>query len=247
MTRPSVSNMLCSAKKDSLKCNRADETRLLDPEKKPMPSEFRKKRDQERKRKSREALLEAATRVFGRKGYHKTLVSDIVTEANVGQGTFYRHFANKREIFETLLDRFIEKLLAEFSDMSAHLPENVEQYRDASQRAIERMAAVIDANHEIAALFLREAQSIDRQFEEKIMGFSQRFAGLARYYLDHAIAHGFARRCRSEVVAQALFGIGVHMIERWLKGEFSDISREELIAEVVNFAFLGFGPREGDR
>ena len=49
-------------------------------------------------------LLSASRTVFGRKGYHRTGVADIVTEAGVARGTFYRHFEGKREAFSAVVD-----------------------------------------------------------------------------------------------------------------------------------------------
>ena len=206
-----------------------------------MPTPLRKKSNEARRRRSRTALLDAAQRVLVHKGYHSTLISDIVAEAGVGQGTFYRHFSSKREIFETLLERLIAALLSEFSDMSTHLPKDVEGYRQASISALGRMAVILERNREITLLFLREAPAIDRDFEAKISTFYQQFASLAQFYLDYAIAQGFARPCRSEIVAQCLVGIGIHLIEVWLRDENTDARRQELINEVVTFAFKGFG------
>ena len=79
--------------------------------------------NQARKEKSRKILLDAAVKVFARQGYHDTLVSDIVAEAGVGQGTFYRYFKDKREILDTVFEQFVEGLLGQFAEMSAH-PEN---------------------------------------------------------------------------------------------------------------------------
>ncbi len=53
-----------------------------------MLSELRKTRNQQRTERRRQALLDAAGKVFTRQGFHRTLVSDIVAEAHVGQGTF---------------------------------------------------------------------------------------------------------------------------------------------------------------
>jgi len=204
-------------------------------------SALRKKVDEERKRRSREALLEAARTVFARKGYHATLISDIVGAAGVGQGTFYRHFRSKREIFERLIDRFTERMLGEFSAMSSALPMTVEAYQAASVSAISRIAAIIDDNREIMRLILHEAPSIDEAFKTKIDNISQQFAVLAKFYLDHAIANGFARPCRTDVVAQSLVGIGLHLMDVWWSGMFPNITREALIEEVVTLAFRGFG------
>ena len=197
--------------------------------------------NQARKEKSRKVLLDAAAQVFARQGYHDTLVSDIVNEAHVGQGTFYRYFKDKREILETLFDQFVEGLLGEFNEMSAHLPTNQREYRDASVAALKRVAASVEQNRALALFFIREASGIDRQFEEKVQSLYNRFARLAQAYLDYAIGKGFARPCNAPVVSQALTGIGVWMANQWWLGRVSDLTIDQLIEETVDLAMYGFG------
>jgi len=206
-----------------------------------MPSALRRQKDEERKHRSRELLLSAATAVFSQNGYHHTLISDIVSRAGVGQGTFYRHFESKYEIFDTLLDRFIESLFENFYEMSTHLPTTTDEYRQASMGAIMRLAQVIEQNRELTLLFLTEAQTIDAGIEEKVHGIYDRFAQLAKFYLDHAIEHGFARPCNSAVVSQSLVGIALRLINKWWKGGIAGASLPDVIREVVDFAFKGFG------
>jgi AcrR family transcriptional regulator len=52
-----------------------------------------------RKADSRQRLLAAARRLFIERGYHATRPQDIARAADVGHGTFYLHFADKRECF----------------------------------------------------------------------------------------------------------------------------------------------------
>jgi len=202
---------------------------------------LRQQSDEKRKRDRRKSLLNAAAKEFALTGFHKTLISDVVAKAGVGQGTFYRYFTSKREIFETLIDEFTGSLILEFSEMTSKLPTDVEEYRTASISAISRVAATIDQNREIAMLFLREAPAIDKEFETKMEGIYSQFEQLAGFYLQHAIAHGFARQCRTDVVARALIGIALRLIDDWLSDRMHSMSREQLIEEVVNFAFWGFG------
>jgi hypothetical protein len=70
-----------------------------------------------------------------------------------------------------------------------------------------------------------------------------RFAILAKSYLDHAIESGFVRPCRSEVVAQSIVGMGLRTAEMWLDGRYSEIPVDDLISELVDFAFNGLEPR----
>jgi AcrR family transcriptional regulator len=52
-----------------------------------------------RKSASRERLLAAARQLFTKRGYHATRPQDIARAADVGHGTFYLHFADKRACF----------------------------------------------------------------------------------------------------------------------------------------------------
>lgn len=53
----------------------------------------------------REAILDAATRVFGRLGFHDAKMADIAAEAGVAAGTVYNYFKNKEEVFRSILER----------------------------------------------------------------------------------------------------------------------------------------------
>lgn len=209
-----------------------------------MVSELRKLKDAERKQQTRQALLVAAGTVFSRKGYHATLISDIVAEIGVGQGTFYRCFENKREAAELLFGQFVEAMLAEFAPMQSHMPGNVTEYRQASIDAVLRVARVIQENRELAVMFLREGPAIDREFEELMDGVMDRFAQVAAGLLQLAIAGKFARPCNAEHVSQSIVGIGLRQMQLFLSGRLGDVTIEDVATEVVDFAFWGIGPRD---
>jgi TetR/AcrR family fatty acid metabolism transcriptional regulator len=52
-----------------------------------------------------EKILEAASRLFGRRRFHEVRMEDIAAEAEVGKGTLYRYFADKEELYLALLGR----------------------------------------------------------------------------------------------------------------------------------------------
>jgi len=59
------------------------------------PREFKQRRSQA----TYEALLEAAARVFARRGFDAAQTPEIAAEAGVSTGAFYRYFTDKRAIF----------------------------------------------------------------------------------------------------------------------------------------------------
>ena len=53
-------------------------------------------------------LRDAALTVFEKRGYHAARVDDIVKVAKTSHGTFYLYFANKEDLFRTLVARVAE-------------------------------------------------------------------------------------------------------------------------------------------
>lgn len=53
--------------------------------------------------KRREMIIEAAARVFGRRGFEATRMGDVAAEAEVAKGLLYKHFPSKDALFEALL------------------------------------------------------------------------------------------------------------------------------------------------
>src|SRR5436305_1114119 len=51
----------------------------------------------------REAILEAAKRVFGQAGYHEATTRDIAAAAGVSEALLYQHFPGKRQLFEAVM------------------------------------------------------------------------------------------------------------------------------------------------
>ena len=213
-----------------------------------MPAKPARRTNEERKRQTREGLLKAAGEVFRERGYHKTLISDIVSRAGVAQGTFYLHFASKREIFDGLLDTMMAGLVGEFRDMTINLPTNLDEYRDSSISAIQRVAKVLQLNGELVRMFLREAPSVDSELNERLADIMEQFAALAKMYLDHAIEQGFARPCRSGLVAQALVGMALSVADNWWAGRVEDgLTVDDVVREVADFAFFGLSNRRQNR
>lgn len=68
-------------------------------------------RSQRRASRTRRRLLSAALDKFASKGFDATTVEDITERADVGKGTFYRHFTSKNEVMTALLEDAVEHLI----------------------------------------------------------------------------------------------------------------------------------------
>jgi TetR/AcrR family fatty acid metabolism transcriptional regulator len=62
----------------------------------------------------RQEILDAAVRVFARKGFHASRVGDIAAEAGVAHGLLYHYFASKDALLETIFREAWAELLQAF-------------------------------------------------------------------------------------------------------------------------------------
>jgi AcrR family transcriptional regulator len=56
----------------------------------------------------RKQILDAATRVFAEKGFHRATIKDIARTAGIADGTIYTYFASKTEVLLGILNRLNE-------------------------------------------------------------------------------------------------------------------------------------------
>jgi len=69
-------------------------------------------RTRRRTLRTRRRLLEAALALFIEKGADAVTIEQITERADVGKGTFYRHFSSKDEVMEALVGQAVEHLVA---------------------------------------------------------------------------------------------------------------------------------------
>ncbi|HYF26505.1 MAG TPA: helix-turn-helix domain-containing protein [Baekduia sp.] len=98
----------------------------------------------------REALIEAAVRVFSARGYHATPTTEIAKAAGISQAYLFRLFPTKAELFAAAADRARDRMLAAFEAAGRTAPEGEEL--DAMGHAY---AELVDADRDILRLQLQ--------------------------------------------------------------------------------------------
>jgi AcrR family transcriptional regulator len=58
---------------------------------------------------TKENILYTALRLFARNGYEATSVSDIAGELGMTKGALYKHYKNKRDIFDSIFERMYQE------------------------------------------------------------------------------------------------------------------------------------------
>lgn len=87
---------------------------------------------------NRRRILATAEKLFAKRGVANVHMADIAKAARVGQGTLYRHFANKGELCLALLDA----QMAEFQDYTLSMLREMSARRE---RKLEQLLWFLDA------------------------------------------------------------------------------------------------------
>jgi AcrR family transcriptional regulator len=64
--------------------------------------------------KKKQAILEAATRLFSLKGFRETSMAELSKLTGAAQGTIFYHFKSKEELFISILEAFKVSIIQEF-------------------------------------------------------------------------------------------------------------------------------------
>ena len=170
--------------------------------------------------KTKTRLLRAATAVFGERGFNKASVSAICRRAGVAQGTFYRYFQNKEDIYLGLvgqLERRLRRALRTAASGGS---------REALLRIFENLLAGIRRNRELYQIF-REAEFVRMEVPQR---FYHDLAQIFKATIAMGQDAGVFREIEPEVAAFAVLGIAEFLAMRYLLWEAGELDPKALHA-----------------
>ena len=160
---------------------------------------------------TRERLIDAAARVFGRRGYHAATLEEVAREAGHSTGAVYSNFAGKEELFLALADRQVAGRAKQARAVAALAPEDPWADSERLRAAIAAwFSSFVEENEEWPLLFyefwsygVRNAR-LRSEFEARRAAAREAIAGPLA---DAAEAGGIELRYPAEELAAALSGV----------------------------------------
>ncbi|MDD9897761.1 MAG: TetR/AcrR family transcriptional regulator [Candidatus Melainabacteria bacterium] len=136
-------------------------------------------------KQTRAKILNTARDLFATKGFYKTTVKDITKAADLGYGTFYLYFKDKKNIFHALLERVEDELYTVAQggiDFSQEYEEGVSSYRALR----EDLRAIFTSFRDNAPLlqFCKELAILDPKFRIKYEALRTRLIDRTRQVLE---------------------------------------------------------------
>jgi TetR/AcrR family fatty acid metabolism transcriptional regulator len=161
----------------------------------------------------RRRILDAAVRVFARKGYFASRVSDVAKVAGIADGTIYLYFRNKDDVLVSLFDEV----------MSEHIGAAREELKDikgapARLRAIaDRHLTLLGGNRDLAVVFQVELRQSTKFMEHFTATWLKDYFDVLGWVIVSGQREGTIRRdLRRKLAVHAFFGMLDEMVSSWV-------------------------------
>lgn len=189
-----------------------------------------------KKNTRKQQILLAASKVFAKKGYHSTSISDICTKSGVARGTVYLYFENKRDVFETLIKDFSSSMLENIRMFSLDEP-----LMDQFDRNIRHFADTIVQNRDLTKIIASEAVGLDNEFDHHLILFYTKLAE----YVEGALV--MMQKCReipdkinARLLAYSIIGTMKEVSYQWSLDAGNILEIDTLIKYLKNFKLADF-------
>jgi TetR/AcrR family transcriptional regulator, fatty acid metabolism regulator protein len=181
----------------------------------------------------RRLLLDAAVRVFARKGYHAARVGDIAEEAGVAYGLLYHYFASKEEVLRSVFRETWRALIATINSVEEAGDPPAEQLRKVAEILLRSWRRDPDLVR-VLVLEVTRSQLLAGEMDEIVASFAAIQAIVERGQADGSIRPDIDARLASYV----FYGAVEELLTGWVLGRLPDseedvASAERTLVEIV--------------
>jgi len=158
-------------------------------------------------------ILDAAIRVFARKGFYNSTIADVAKVAEVAEGTIYLYFKNKDDllisIFEHSMDLFIQEVSREL--------QGVQDPKDKLKKFLSLHLQLVQKNPELAQVLQIELRQSSKFMKEYEGGKFSEYLNLVRAILEEGQEKGvFRKDLEPRILRRAIFGAVDELALEWL-------------------------------
>jgi TetR/AcrR family transcriptional regulator, fatty acid metabolism regulator protein len=163
----------------------------------------------------RKRILQAAVKVFARKGYFASRVSDVAKKAGVADGTIYLYFASKEDILVRLFDEVMAEQAEDMKRAVASLPTAPERLRAIAERHLR----LLGGNRDLAVVFQVELRQSTQFMERFTASWLGDYLALITQVVEQGQREGVLRAdLNKKVATKAFFGALDEMVTSWVLG-----------------------------
>ena len=175
----------------------------------------------------KKGIIEAAARVFARRGYSGTVMADIAEESGIGKGTLYEYFKSKEALFFAVFEWYLEKSGAKaqvsLTDLGKTASERLKLCSQILMTAWEELRDIYSLTMEFWAA--STSSQIKDRFKHAFQKGYREYRSLVAALIREGIAQGeFRNDLAVESVAAALVGTwDALLLQAWFDDGFDPV------------------------
>jgi TetR/AcrR family transcriptional regulator, fatty acid metabolism regulator protein len=184
----------------------------------------------------RRQLLDAAVRVFARKGFHASRVGDIAEEAGVAHGLLYHYFTSKDEVLEAVFHENWSVLLERIANVEETDEPAADQLRHIATIVLRTWLHLPDVVRVVIREFGRSPE-----LEERLGELTQPINAIQRV-IERGIERGeFRRDIDPRFAAAVVYGSIDELLTAWVLGRLPAEEEDVAAAErtLLEVSLLG--------
>ncbi len=187
----------------------------------------------------RARILHAAVRVFAKKGFYATRVSEVAKAAGVADGTIYLYFRSKDELLVSLFEDRVTKLLTYLQDELPKLGSSSEKLR----RVIELQLGLLEGERDLAeviTIIIRQSTKLLKEFAApKFLAYLD---VIAKVVADGQVSGEFRTDVSPHLVARATFGALDGIALTWALGKAEQGGLVRAAGQLAEITLRGLAP-----
>lgn len=134
-------------------------------------------------------ILDAALKVFVRRGYEAVNVSDLVEAASVSRGTFYLYFNSKKEVFDCLIDKFLGEILHLLSVWQRHLHTMPQvSFRGDFDKLMHDIILSLSHYRLLGRMFIVDLSLLESAHRKKVMAYHKQICSVLQDCLHEGLS-----------------------------------------------------------
>lgn len=172
---------------------------------------------QERRAERRERLLQAATRLYGTRGFRATTIKDVCDEAGVTQRYFYEAFASAEELLCAATGKVTTTIRQEVRSAAQDAPGRYEALHSAALAYFTHLGT----HPEVARLTLFEMEGVSADVDAFYRADLQKSTDLIQE-LMLAAARAAPADLRLDLLARGVLGAMYQLAKEWTRGGLTE-------------------------
>lgn len=141
--------------------------------------------------KRKKQILEAAVRLFARKGFHATSIQEIVDEVGIAKGSIYFYFKSKEELLVSLFEHYETQW---YGIMAEQPGEEGLSPREKLRLQLERLFRFLKDNADFFHMFLKEPLSGEQHQQMRMIAHRFRYRYMNWLYRQVQNLYGESER-----------------------------------------------------